>query len=175
MTASRLIHPTLALLVAVLFLASLLIGPAALGLSESLSALFRGEGGPVVLVMQEIRLPRAILGLLIGAALGMSGAAMQGFLRNPLAEPGLIGVSSSAALGAVLALQIIVSLLEFKIVTLGGFVLLPFGIWNKSAFLAERPLGYVVSSGLKVLALAIVVSGARTIFASAPISKASAA
>lgn len=65
---------------------------------------------------------------------------------------------------AVLALQIIVSLLEFKIVTLGGFVLLPFGIWNKTAFLAERPLGYVVSSGLKVLALAIVVSGARAIF-----------
>ncbi|MDI1325624.1 MAG: P-type conjugative transfer protein TrbL [Brevundimonas sp.] len=65
---------------------------------------------------------------------------------------------------AVLALQIIVALLEFKIVTLGGFVLLPFGIWNKSAFLAERPLGYVVSSGLKVLALALVISGARTIF-----------
>jgi len=65
---------------------------------------------------------------------------------------------------AVLALQIVVALLEFKIVTLGGFVLLPFGIWNKSAFLAERPLGYVVSSGLKVLALAIVISGARTIF-----------
>lgn len=65
---------------------------------------------------------------------------------------------------AVLALQIMVALLEFKIVTLGGFVLLPFGIWSKSAFLAERPLGYVVSSGLKVLALAIVVSGARTVF-----------
>lgn len=65
---------------------------------------------------------------------------------------------------AVLALQIIVSLVEFKIVTLGGFVLLPFGIWSKSAFLAERPLGYVVSSGLKVLALAIVISGARTVF-----------
>ena len=65
---------------------------------------------------------------------------------------------------AVVALQIIVSLLEFKIVTLGGFVLLPFGIWTKSAFLAERPLGYVVSSGLKVLALAIVVSGAQSIF-----------
>jgi type IV secretion system protein TrbL len=65
---------------------------------------------------------------------------------------------------AVLALQIIVSLVEFKIVTLGGFILLPFGIWSKSAFLAERPLGYVVSSGLKVLALAIVVSGARSVF-----------
>jgi len=64
----------------------------------------------------------------------------------------------------VLALQIIVTLLEFKIVTLGGFVLLPFGIWSKSAFLAERPLGFVASSGLKVLALAIVVSGARSVF-----------
>jgi type IV secretion system protein TrbL len=73
----------------------------------------------------------------------------------------MIGVMLSFA---VLALQIIVCLLEFKIVTLGGFVLLPFGIWSKSAFLAERPLGYVVSSGLKVLALAIVVSGARSIF-----------
>lgn len=102
---TRLLFPALALLVAVLFFASLLIGPAALGLGESLSALFRGQGGPVVLVMQEIRLPRAVLGLLVGAALGLSGAAMQGFLRNPLAEPGLIGVSSTAALGAVVALQ----------------------------------------------------------------------
>jgi iron complex transport system permease protein len=102
---TRALIPMLAVLVAVLFAASLLIGPAALGLGESLSALFRGEGGAVVLVMQEIRLPRAILGLLVGAVLGLSGAAMQGFLRNPLAEPGLIGVSSSAALGAVLALQ----------------------------------------------------------------------
>lgn len=100
----RLLLP-LSLLVAALFAASLLIGPAGLGLGESLRALFRGEGGAVVLVMQEIRLPRAILGLLCGAALGLSGAAMQGYLRNPLAEPGLIGVSSSAALGAVLALQ----------------------------------------------------------------------
>ena len=55
--------------------------------------------------MREIRLPRALLGLLVGAALGLSGAAMQGYLRNPLAEPGLIGVSGSAALGAVLSLQ----------------------------------------------------------------------
>lgn len=105
MMSQRLLLTLLGLLVAVLFLASLLIGPAALGLSESLSALLSGEGGPVVLVMQEIRLPRAILGLLVGAVLGLSGAAMQGFLRNPLAEPGLIGVSSSAALGAVISLQ----------------------------------------------------------------------
>ena len=92
-------------LVAALFFGSLVIGPAGLGLGESLRALVSGQGGAVVLVMQEIRLPRALLGLMTGAALGLSGAAMQGYLRNPLAEPGLIGVSASAALGAVLALQ----------------------------------------------------------------------
>ncbi|MGR6329724.1 FecCD family ABC transporter permease [Sphingomonas sp. XXL09] len=52
-------------------------------------------------IIIELRLPRALLGLLIGAMLGMSGAVMQGFLRNPLADPGVVGVSSSAALGAV--------------------------------------------------------------------------
>lgn len=95
----------LGVVVALLFAASLLVGPAGLGLGESLKALLTGQGGAVVLVMQEIRLPRALLGLMTGAALGLSGAAMQGYLRNPLAEPGLIGVSATAALGAVLSLQ----------------------------------------------------------------------
>lgn len=87
-----------------LMLASVLIGPAGAGLGESLRALWTGEGA-LGLVMHEIRLPRALLGLMVGASLGLSGAAMQGYLRNPLAEPGLIGVSASAALGAVIALQ----------------------------------------------------------------------
>lgn len=94
----------LSALVAVLFAASLLVGPAALGLGDSLGALISGRGEAAVLVMREIRLPRAILGLMIGATLGLSGAALQGYLRNPLAEPGLIGVSASASLGAVLAI-----------------------------------------------------------------------
>ncbi len=91
-------------LVAGLFAASLLIGPAGLSPVAGLAALLDGAG-PAGIVMREIRLPRAVLGLLVGAALGASGAALQGFLRNPLAEPGLIGVSSAAALGAVIALQ----------------------------------------------------------------------
>lgn len=63
-----------------------------------------GAGDPrVVAIVREIRLPRVLLGLEVGAALGLSGAALQGLLRNPLAEPGLIGVSSSAGLGAVIA------------------------------------------------------------------------
>jgi type IV secretion system protein TrbL len=79
----------------------------------------------------------------------------------------IIGISMLGIMVAfaILALQIIVTLLEFKIVTLGGFILLPFGILSKTAFMAERPLGYVVASGLKVLALAIVISGAQAVFA----------
>ena len=92
-------------LVAMLFAASLAIGPAEATFAKSLSSLLTDDGTPFTLVMREIRLPRALLAVMIGASLGLAGAAMQGYLRNPLAEPGLIGVSSSAALGAVLSLQ----------------------------------------------------------------------
>jgi iron complex transport system permease protein len=96
----------LSVVVAALFAASLLVGPAGIGLGDSLRALARGQGDEaVILVMREIRLPRALLGLVVGAGLGLSGAALQGLLRNPLAEPGLIGVAPAAALGAVIALQ----------------------------------------------------------------------
>ena len=101
---TRLILSLLTAIVA-LFLVSLSLGPADVSLGESLAALFDDSYGPLTLVMQEIRLPRAILAVVIGGGLGLAGAAMQGYLRNPLAEPGLIGVSSSAALGAVLAIN----------------------------------------------------------------------
>lgn len=109
--------------VALLFCLSLLVGPAQIAPLDSLAGLFGGGEGPVSMVMREIRLPRAILALMIGASLGLSGAALQGYLRNPLAEPGLIGVSSSAALGAVLAIQTGVAgavALGLPIMALGG-------------------------------------------------------
>ena len=62
--------------------------------------------GPDVLVLIQLRLPRALLGLLIGGGLGLSGAALQGYTRNPLADAGLLGVSSAASFGAVLALSL---------------------------------------------------------------------
>jgi iron complex transport system permease protein len=94
--ASRHVIPALATLTLVLALASLAIGPTGIGL---------GGGEQAWLIFSEIRLPRTLLGLLVGAALGLSGAALQGYLRNPLAEPGIIGISGGAALGAVLAIH----------------------------------------------------------------------
>ncbi|MEM6940725.1 MAG: iron ABC transporter permease [Pseudomonadota bacterium] len=96
---------SLAMLALLLFLAALTLGPAPIGPIESLRALVIGDAGPLTLVMREIRLPRALLAIMVGASLGLAGAAMQGYLRNPLAEPGLIGVSGSAALGAVISIQ----------------------------------------------------------------------
>lgn len=65
----------------------------------------------------------------------------------------------------VLAVQLFVTLIEFKLTTLAGFVLVPFALWNKTAFLAERVLGNVVSSGIKVLVLAVIVGIGSGLFA----------
>src|SRR5437763_8549135 len=78
-------------------------GTIALPLGDVWRALF-GQGDPsTVAVIQTLRVPRVLLATLVGAALGMSGAALQGTMRNPLAEPYLLGVSGGAAVGAVVA------------------------------------------------------------------------
>lgn len=92
----------LVLLVVLLFAGSLLIGPAALDPLAGIRGLFAGGEEAAAIIMREIRLPRALLAVIVGFSLGIAGAALQGFLRNPLAEPGLIGVSATASLGAVL-------------------------------------------------------------------------
>ncbi|WP_312192824.1 iron ABC transporter permease [Sphingobacterium sp.] len=91
-------------------------------------------------VLFEIRMPRLLLGLLVGAALGISGAAIQGIFRNPLAEPGLIGISSGASLFAVL----IIAFETFLFTSLSawiGYYLLAFGAFvgaGLTAFLVYR-------------------------------------
>jgi iron complex transport system permease protein len=97
----------LCLLLALLLLSAaaggLAAGPTAIDGRQILGALRLGtapDPGPAATILQ-LRLPRVVLGLIVGAALAVSGAAMQGIFRNPLADPGLVGVSSGAALGAV--------------------------------------------------------------------------
>ncbi len=94
----------LGLLAALVACLSLWVGPAHLPFGVVVDGL-AGRGDPVMVsVVRELRLPRAILGVLVGAMLGLAGAALQGHLRNPLADPGVLGASNAAALGAVCAL-----------------------------------------------------------------------
>uniref|UniRef100_A0A7C2BBS7 Iron ABC transporter permease n=1 Tax=Pseudomonas graminis TaxID=158627 RepID=A0A7C2BBS7_9PSED len=91
---------------------SLALGPVTLPMMDTLRAVLHLVGVPVAednlqqaeLIVGQIRLPRTLLGLAVGAVLALSGVAMQGLFRNPLADPGLVGVSSGAALGAAVAI-----------------------------------------------------------------------
>ena len=96
----------LVVLVAVLALVSLGIGPVRLSPLTVIDALFGGGGDVQQVIVREIRLPRTLLGLAIGAILGLSGAALQGLLRNPLASPSWFGAPQSAAFGAVLVIAV---------------------------------------------------------------------
>src|ERR1700710_2548888 len=96
----------LVLLVVLLALISLGIGPVRLSPLSVIDALFGGGSDVQQVIVREIRLPRTILGLAIGAMLGLSGAALQGLLRNPLASPSLFGAPQSAAFGAGLVLAL---------------------------------------------------------------------
>ena len=88
-----------------------LLGCAAL--AAFLLSLFMGVDGFTVagspearrIILLEVRLPRALLGFMVGGTLGLAGAVLQGYLRNPLAEPGILGISGGAALGAVIAVH----------------------------------------------------------------------
>ena len=99
MTAQRWTMPALVTLVLLLAIGSIAIGRIVLGWNVWVD---QDAVGRTILL--ELRVPRALLGVVIGAALGLAGAAMQGYLRNPLADPGTLGVSSMAAFGAVLSI-----------------------------------------------------------------------
>lgn len=102
----------LGLLLALALWLSLALGPVSLPLGDTVRAALRLAGLPLgdeglqqaELILGQIRMPRTLLGLTVGAVLALCGVAMQGLFRNPLADPGLIGVSSGAALGAAVAI-----------------------------------------------------------------------
>src|ERR1700680_3381286 len=96
----------LVVLVVLLALGSLGIGPVRLSPVAIIDALFGGGSDVAQVIVREIRLPRTILAFAIGAILGLSGAALQGLLRNPLASPDLFGAPQSAAFGAVLVIAL---------------------------------------------------------------------
>jgi len=114
-----------ALLLPVLLLVLLLaltVGPVDISLGKAWQDWARGLTSIETLILFELRLPRALLALSIGATLGLAGAALQGLLRNPLAEPGIIGVSNGAALGAVVVFYYGLSGLAWFLLPLGGLL-----------------------------------------------------
>lgn len=101
----RLVLTLLLILLLLACLLSLALGPVSIAPADTLRALFWRLGASAVpadqqLIVEQIRLPRLLMGAVAGATLALTGAAMQGLFRNPLADPGLIGISSGAALGA---------------------------------------------------------------------------
>ena len=97
------ISGALLLLLGAMFLISLLAGRVWLPAGDVWHGLWSPDANLASTIVTQLRLPRAVLALEVGAALGLSGAVLQGVTRNPLAEPGLLGVSAGAALGAVIA------------------------------------------------------------------------
>jgi iron complex transport system permease protein len=84
--------------------ASLQIGHVKIDLFAAIISPLYGEATPDAIILWDLRMPRTLMCLIVGFGLGMAGAGLQGFLRNPLAEPSVVGISSAAALGAVLSI-----------------------------------------------------------------------
>ncbi len=106
-----------ALVVAILCFLSLAIGARVTALSAVWDAIFHyDQANTDHLVIRELRLPRTILGVLVGAALGMAGAVMQGVTRNPLADPGILGVNAGASLLVVIGIS------AFGVTSILGYV-----------------------------------------------------
>lgn len=114
--SARWLTPGLILASLLAIFAACLLGSTPLPVDRVLAALFGGADVGDRLVVWSIRLPRALAAFLVGAALGLSGAALQGLLRNPLAEPGVLGVSASASLTASVSIY-------YGLVSLSAWVL----------------------------------------------------
>jgi len=137
----------LALLTAIVALLSIAIGPVTIPPRDILLAIGGQLGLPLrevpahhEAVITAIRLPRTVLGLVVGAGLAVAGAAMQGLFRNPLAEPQLIGVSSGAALGAI------------AMIVLGSGLGLPAALQPYSVSLAAITGALLVTASLYLIA-----------------------
>ena len=166
----------LAVLVALLALGSLGTGPVRLSPLIVIDALLGGGTDIQRIIVQEIRLPRMILGLAIGAILGLSGAALQGLLRNPLASPSLFGAPQSAAFGAVLMIALGWADVRSYALPVAGitmafasvFVLL--GIAGRSAGLLLLILSGLAISSLAGAATALVMNLSSNPFAALEIA-----
>lgn len=116
------LYVSLLLALAACLLLALHVGPSHINPWQAVTDVLARRESVEAMILFEVRLPRVLLALFIGATLGLSGAALQGLLRNPLAEPGIIGVSNCAALGAVIVFYFGLSGLAWFALPLGGLI-----------------------------------------------------
>ncbi|MGV0036628.1 MAG: FecCD family ABC transporter permease [Candidatus Azotimanducaceae bacterium WSBS_2022_MAG_OTU7] len=133
-----------------LLLAALMLGSTPLGAGHIAQVLLGNGSKGDAMVLWEIRLPRAMAAYVVGAALGLSGAALQGLLRNPLAEPGVLGVSASASLFATFTLYFGFSALSSLVLPLAAIA---------GALVATTFLAFVASRVNSVVALILIGVG----------------
>ena len=168
--ASLRLNLVLAALLLALAFGSLFVGYAPLSAEQVIGGLF-GWRDDTVVVIQSIRLPRMILGVLVGAAFSMAGAALQGLLRNPLAEPSVIGVAPMAGFGAVIALYFgwtAITPFALPIAAMLGALaatLLLFGIASRDASVLTLILAGAAISSLAIALTSLAVNFAPNPFA----------
>jgi iron complex transport system permease protein len=120
MKDGRWLSPLLLAVLVLAFVGSLMVGSVWFGPAQISHALMSPTPQLAGLIVTELRLPRAVLACIAGGALGLAGAVLQGFTRNPLAEPGLLGVSAGASFGAVIAIYFgMTSVFEFMAPMMG--------------------------------------------------------
>ena len=118
----RLLIAILLSLLLVVFAFALGVGAVDIDLGKAIRDIVNQQTSIEMLILHDIRLPRALLAGLVGGTLGLAGAALQGLLRNPLAEPGIIGISNGAALGAVIVFYYGLAGSAWFVLPLGGLV-----------------------------------------------------
>jgi len=166
--------PLLSATLLISVLLSLGLGSADVGFTDALRALTGGEGGPEAGIVRDIRLPRTVLAVLVGALLAISGTIMQAFFRNVMAGPYLVGVSSGAALGAVLAMICgwEVRLGKFSTVPLSAFVFalgvvaLVYGLNRRRGRLHTSGLlltGIAIGSAISAVVALLMITSERSI------------
>ncbi|MWB79070.1 iron chelate uptake ABC transporter family permease subunit [Pseudooceanicola sp. 216_PA32_1] len=171
LSRARSLHWVLAGALGLACIASLQIGATGVTLSAMLAKLGQGEALSQMerVVLLDIRLPRLAMCVLVGAALAVSGAAMQGLFRNPLADPGIVGVGAGAGLGAILAI-VLGAVLPAWIIDLTGNQMVPFaaflGGWGSTILLyrlstrhGRTSVATMLLAGIAIGALAGAVSG----------------